>query len=183
MSIDQLILHCRDGDRRAQEQLYTDYAPKLYGICLRYGKDTDGANEILQRSFIKIFKSLHSFKGEGSFEGWAKKIVVNMGIESYREQQRSLSVLSPLEVSETDGPSVSWDELDAKDLLRLISELPEGFRMVFNLYAIEGYSHKEIGELLSISEGTSKSQLSRARQLLKNKLASMEGGVYASRAR
>lgn len=120
-----------------------------------------------------MFKNLDGYRGEGSFEGWFRRIVVNEGIEHYRKEKNGRILIEMDAIPEGEKPFVEWDGLEAKDLLQVIRELPEGYRMVFNLFAIEGYSHKEIGEMLSISENTSKSQLSRARQVLKQKLTHM----------
>lgn len=177
-SIHNLLEPCKRGDRRAQEMLYASLSPRLYGLCMRYAKDNDEAQEILQMGFIKVFKSIDSFRGEGSFEGWIRRIMINVAIEHYHKAKRSHVLLELDAVHELAGRSFEMDGLEAKDLLAMIRKLPEGFRMVFNMYAIEGYTHKEIAETLNISEGTSKSQLSRARSWLKEKINIMEGGFY-----
>lgn len=176
--LNDLLEPCNHGERRAQEQLYTLLAPQLYGLCMRYATNDNDAQEILQLGFIKVFKSLSSFRTEGSFEGWIRKIMVNTAIENYNKRKGSRVLVDLEAVQDMESSSFEMDGLEVQDLLRIIQKLPEGFRMVFNMYAIEGYSHKEIAEALGISEGTSKSQLSRARGWLKEKIKVMEGGLY-----
>lgn len=165
----EIISLCIQGKSFAQKMLYDKYSKLFYAICIRYCKDQDDAQDILQDSFIKIFKNLNQFKHEGSFEGWMKRIVVNTSIEFYRKQMNMISYED--QYTEEEIPIIN-DEitLDQTALLDLIQTLPNGFRMVFNMYVIEGYSHAEIAEKLEISEGTSKSQLSRARVLLQKKV-------------
>lgn len=177
-SIHYLLAPCKRGERRAQETLYASLSPRLYGLCMRYAKDDVDAQEILQMGFIKVFKSIDSFRGEGSFEGWIRRIMVNVAIEHYHKEKKNQVLVELDAVQELAGASFEMDGLETQDLLKMIRKLPEGFRMVFNMYAIEGYSHKEIAEILNISEGTSKSQLSRARGWLKEKIKVMEGGFY-----
>lgn len=136
---------------------------------MRYAKDRTDAEDIVQTGFFKVFTQIESFRGDGSFEGWIRRIMVNTAIEAYRKSGRSVQVS---ELAEADSPShgVVIDTLECEDLLAIIRTLPPGYRMVFNMYAIEGYSHKEIAEALHISEGASKSQLSRARSWLQEKI-------------
>ncbi len=166
---------CKSKDRQAQTELYQLFAPKMYAVCLRYARDQDEANDILQNGFIKVFTKCELFEGKGSLEGWIRKVMVNTAIENHRKNKiRFLSTeeLNPNEFEKTD--SFSLNHLDYKDLLALIKKLPLGYRTVFNLYAIEGFNHKEIAEMLNISEGSSKSQLSRARTWLKERIIKME---------
>lgn len=158
--------------------LYTSLAPRLYGLCMRYAKDDTDAQEILQTGFIKVFKGIASFRGEGSFEGWVRRIMVNVAIEHYHKTKRNQMLVELDAVEELAGDSFEMDGLETQDLMKLVRGLPEGFRMVFNMYAVEGYTHREISKALGISEGTSKSQLSRARGWLKEKINIMEGGLY-----
>ncbi|GGE25353.1 RNA polymerase sigma factor [Sphingobacterium cellulitidis] len=147
----------------------------MYALCIRYAKDQDDAADILQNGFIKVFKKCELFEGKGSLEGWIRKVMVNTAIESHRKNKvRFLSTeeLTGHEIEQAG--SFSLTHLDYKDLLVLIKKLPMGYRTVFNLYAIEGYNHKEIAEMLEISEGSSKSQLSRARSWLKERIQKME---------
>ena len=161
-----LIKGCINNDRRMQEELYSRFAPKMYAVCLRYAGNAEEAEDILQEGFIKIFKKLASFRSEGSFEGWIRRIFVNTSIEHFR-RKTYLQPISEKEENTMEGKSLSvLDSLAEKDLIHLIQQLSPGYRTVFNLYVVEGYTHKEIGEMLSISEGTSKSQLSRAKVIL-----------------
>ena len=176
--LDDLLESCKSGERRAQERLYLLLAPQLYGLCIRYASDANDAQETLQVGFIKIFKSISSFRTEGSFEGWARRVMVNTAIESYNKRKVSRVLLDLNALKDFEGSFFEMEGLEVQDLLKIIHGLPQGFRRVFNMFAIEGYSHKEIAEALGISEGTSKSQLSRARGWLKEKIKVMEGDVY-----
>lgn len=166
----------------AQENLYKLLSPTMMGICLRYTPDQDTAADVLQLGFIKVFQKLGDFRMEGSFEGWVKRIMVNTAIEAYRKNKRTLVTVSLDEVNEGDQ-GFGLDHLETQDLLKMIQELPNGYRVVFNLYAIEGYSHKEIAAELGISEGASKSQLSRARTVLKEKIKQLEDTYHATKVR
>ncbi len=166
ISESDLIKGCLAGDRGLQEQLYKKYAAKMYAICLRYCNKPEDAQDILQDGFVKVFKNLDRYRGDGSFEGWVRRIFVNTAIEHYRRQIHLYPVTEGQEnVLETKERSV-LDSLNMKDLMNIIQQLSPGYRTVFNLYAVEGYSHKEIADMLGISEGTSKSQLARARGVL-----------------
>ena len=180
ITANDLLDGCKRADRRSQEQLYKLLGSKMLGVCMRYAKDSFEAEDMLQMGFVKVFQKVTEFRGDGSFEGWIRRIMVNTAIEIYRKNQRMLNVVDINEVY--DEPQVTFDMngLEAKDLLKLVQQLSTGYKMVFNLYAIEGYSHKEIAEHLGITEGASKSQLSRARSVLKEKLMKMEGAKYAS---
>ena len=160
---DELINGCLRRDNSAQRLLYETYSPRMYGLCCRYVKDSMDAEDVLVGAFTKVFDKIHQFKNEGSFEGWIRKIVVNEAL-TYLRRHRSMYLEIDLEQAgyEPDYQSLG-DHLEAEDLLSIIQALPTGYRIVFNLYAIDGYSHKEIADQLGISENTSKSQLSRAR--------------------
>ena len=161
-----LIKGCIDGNRRMQEALYNRFSPRMYAVCLRYAGNAEEAEDILQEGFIKIFKKLDTFRSEGSFEGWIRRIFVNTAIEHFR-RKRYLQTVSEKEENTIEGKDISvLDKLAAKDILALIKELSPGYRTVFNMYVVEGYTHKEIADMLGISEGTSKSQLSRAKVIL-----------------
>ena len=164
--IDEKVLEgCIAGKRNCQELLYHYYAPKMFGICLRYSKDYHSAEDLLQDGFIKVFNKIDKFRADGSFEGWIKRIFINTAIEVYRKNKN----IHHVEISQIGNiafDSSAIDMLAHQDLLKLIQKLPRGYRTVFNLYIIEGYNHGEIAQLLGISEGTSKSQLARARMLL-----------------
>lgn len=174
-----LIEGCRKANRQAQEQLYKQFAPKMLGVCMRYASSRMEAEDILQNGFIKVFNKINDYRSDGSFEGWIRRIMVNTSIEYYRKHRKLMQVVELENLA--DEPVIdplATAKLCAEDLLKLIAQLPPGYRMVFNMYAIEGYSHKEIGEILSISEGASKSQLSRARSFLKLQLTKTEGKQY-----
>ena len=171
---EDLIKGCLKGDRMSQKQLYEIYSARMYSVCYRYVKDSMQAQDILVTSFMKIFEKIGQFKQEGSFEGWIRKIMVNESL-TFLRKQRSMYLETDLEQAdrEPDYESVG-DHLEAADLINMISQLPAGYRIVFNMYAIDGYSHKEIADHLGISENTSKSQLSRARTYLQKLLAENE---------
>ncbi len=159
------------GDRRMQEELYRRFAPKMYAVCLRYANNTNDAQDLLQEGFIKVYKNLHRFRAEGSFEGWVRRVFVNTSIEHFRKKTAQLSSVSEKEENTIEDADITaLDSLAEKDIINLVQELSPGYRTVFNLYVVEGYSHKEIGEMLGISEGTSKSQLARAKSILQKKI-------------
>jgi RNA polymerase sigma factor (sigma-70 family) len=175
--IKEIIKGCLEGNRRDQELLYRRHAAKLYAVCMQYSGNDDEAKDILQEGFIKIFENLGSYKFEGSFEGWMRRITVNTALEKYRSRNNLYKVEDIDQISETESEPDGEDYtgLEANDLLDIIRELPPKYRMVFNLYAIEGYSHKEISKMVNISEGTSKSNLSRARMILQRRVGSYTG--------
>jgi RNA polymerase sigma-70 factor (ECF subfamily) len=143
----------------------------MYAVCLRYANNSDDAQDLLQEGFIKVYKNLHRFRAEGSFEGWVRRVFINSSIEHYRKKQAKLTTVSDKEENTIEDSDISaLDSLAERDIINLIQDLSPGYRTVFNLYVIEGYSHKEIGELLGISEGTSKSQLARAKSILQKKV-------------
>ncbi|HMT74131.1 MAG TPA: sigma-70 family RNA polymerase sigma factor [Chitinophagaceae bacterium] len=163
-----LINGCIDGNRRMQEELYRRFSPRMYAVCLRYAGNGEEAQDILQDGFIKVFKKLESFRGDGSFEGWIRRIFVNTAIEYFR-RKKYLTPVTEKEENTIEGNYTSaLDDLGAKDIMALVQQLSPGYRTVFNMYVVEGYSHKEIGDILGISEGTSKSQLSRAKVILQD---------------
>ncbi len=163
-SEERLIEGCCKGDKLAQRNLYEIYSRKMFGVCLRYCNNREEAEEVLQEGLLKVFNKIGDFKKEGPLESWIKKIIINTALDLYRRNKnRQLETEWQENINESVEPLI---ELKAKELLQIIQTLPIGFRTVFNLYAIEGYNHAEIGNLLSISEGTSKSQYSRARQHL-----------------
>jgi RNA polymerase sigma factor (sigma-70 family) len=163
-----LILGCLEGNRRMQEELYKRFSPRMYGVCLRYASNSEEAQDILQEGFIKIFKKLDTFRSEGSFEGWIRRIFVNTAIEHFR-RRKYLTPVTEKEENTIEGNYTSiLDDLAEKDILALVQELSPGYRTVFNMYVVEGYTHKEIADTLGIREGTSKSQLSRAKVILQD---------------
>jgi RNA polymerase sigma factor (sigma-70 family) len=179
----ELVKRCLMNDSGAQELLYRRYASKMLGVCLRYAKNRMEAEDILQEGYIKVFKNLTNFKYKGSLEGWVRRIMVNTAINFYRSSLKYVQSLDDDEMNDKDMPNIAMNDLlTTKELLKIIQELPEGYRVVFNLYAIEGYSHKEIAEMLGVSENTSKSQLSRARVVLQNKLKMLNSIIYEETA-
>lgn len=165
-----LLFGCLNGNRRMQEELYRRFSPRMYAVCLRYAGKAEEAEDILQEGFIKVFKKMDSFRGDGSFEGWMRRIFVNTAIEHFRRKRYLMPVTEKEENSMEGGYNSALDDLGAKDILALVQELSPGYRTVFNLYVVEGYTHKEIADMLGISEGTSKSQLSRAKVILQDKV-------------
>ena len=167
----ELIERCLENDPRAQEFLYKRFSRRMYGVCLRFARNTMEADDILQEGFIKVFSFLKDFRHDGSLEGWIRRTIVNTAINNYNSKQNEWSETSiDLAESHHSVAEEILDKISTADLLKLIHELPEGYRLVFNLYVIEGYNHKEIAEMLNISENTSKSQLSRARMALQQRL-------------
>lgn len=171
----QLIRSCIKGDRAAQKVLYDHLAPRMFPICIRYIGDRAQAEDVMQDGFITLFTKLKDYKGEGSFEGWARRIFVTTALMNLRKKD-ALKMSDELDVARgMKAETVSQTQnLGYKELMELITALPPGFRTVFNMYSIEGYSHKEIGEMLGISETTSRTQLSRARIWLQNKIKERE---------
>lgn len=168
---EELIKGCLRRERGAQQQLFDLFSSKMYALCYRYVRHSMEAEDILVTAFTKVFERIEQFKGEGSFEGWIRRIMVNESL-TYLRRSRTMYLETELEQAdrEPDYDRLS-DHLEAEDLINMIQELPAGYRLVFNMYAIDGYSHKEIAEQLGISENTSKSQLSRARVYLQKLLA------------
>ena len=163
-SDEQLIAGCLKGDKLSQRDLYDRYSRKMFGVCLRYCNNREDAEEVLQEGLLKVFHKLADFKKEGALESWIKRIIINTALDFYRRNKNKQR-----ETEWQDNITISIEpltELKTKELLQVIQNLPLGFRTVFNLYAIEGYNHGEIAGMLNISEGTSKSQYSRARQHL-----------------
>jgi RNA polymerase sigma factor (sigma-70 family) len=164
----QLIEKCLNGERKSQKMLYDMYSPKMYSICMRYCKNQMDAEDVLQEGFVKLFNNLNRFRAEGSFDGWVRRIFVNTAIEHIRRKSLSTTVGEGLENSVIDGNKNGLDNLYEKDIINSSMTLSAGYRTVFNLYAIEGYSHKEIAVQLGITESTSKSQFSRAKAILRS---------------
>jgi RNA polymerase sigma-70 factor (ECF subfamily) len=162
----QIIEGCVKGERKFQQVLYNMLSGKMFAVCLRYASDYNAAQDLLQEGFVKVFRNIDKFRGEGSFEGWVRRIFVNTAIEHYRKQV-NLYVLHDSETKTYEYfEDNAFETLKVADIMKMIQQLSDGYRTVFNLYVIEGYSHKEIGDMMGISEGTSKSQLARARYLL-----------------
>jgi len=179
MSEERLLVdQCKKGDAQAQERLYAQYSGQMYVICLRYTRSQLEAEDVLQESFIKIFDKINQYKGETAIGGWIKKIVVNTALNSQRSKlyMFPMTDIEKLKTHQEEELTLSGFQLE--ELLEMIRSLPEGCQVIFNLYAIEGYTHKEIGEQLNVSEGTSKSQYARAKQLLKTMINKEERRSY-----
>lgn len=166
--MDTLITACQKNDRKAQEQLYRIYASKLYTVALKYSRNNTEAEDNLQDAFIIIFNKILQFHFKGSFEGWAKRIVINQCLQQYR----GVGFLDVVNDNMTISEDIEIEEetISIDFLMKIIQELPDRYRLVFNLYVLDGYSHKEIAQMLNISDGTSKSNLARARIILKEKI-------------
>ncbi len=175
--IKDIINGCLKGNRKDQELLYRRHAAKLYAVSLQYSGNYEEARDILQEGFIKIFENLNHYKYEGSFEGWMRKIIVNTALEKYRSRNKLYMVDDIDQIPEPDAwpDTEDYSGLEAEDLMDIIRELPPKYRMVFNLFALEGYSHKEISQMINISEGTSKSNLARARIILRRRVEAYTG--------
>ncbi len=163
----ELIRTCINGDRYSQNSLYEQFAPKMFGVCMRYSKNREEAEEILQEGFVQVFKSLHNFKHAGSFEGWIRKIMVYCAIQHYRTRPKMHPVvgIENLPAEETCNEDI-LARLHKKELLKMVQALPPAYRIIFNLYVFEGMKHREIAEQLGIAEGTSKSNFFDAKLLL-----------------
>lgn len=168
MSLKELVDKCKKGDRKAQEQLYRQYSNILFGICLKYSRNKTEAEDSLHDSFMTIFEKIGQYKSKGSFEGWIKRITINTVLQKYRKEEY-LKVVSDNVEEEVEVESV-YTDIGLQTLLKYIQELPNKYRMTFNLYVLDGYSHKEISSILGTSTGTSKSNLARARMILKEKI-------------
>ena len=174
-SDEQIIAGCRAGDRKYQELLYQRFASKMFTVCMRYAAESNSAQDLLQEGFVKIFKNIDKFRGEGSFEGWIRRIFVNTCLEFVRKKANMYVVQDTETVKVEYHDENALQKLMKEDLMEMIQSLSTGYRTIFNLYVIEGYSHKEIAELLNVTEGTSKSQLARARYLLQKKVERVMG--------
>jgi RNA polymerase sigma-70 factor (ECF subfamily) len=168
---EQIIEGCVKGERKFQEILYHTFSSKMFSVCMRYANEYAGAEDLLQDGFVKVFKNIEKFRGEGSFEGWIRRIFVNNSIEHYRKKSNLYVVQETEALSYEYYDDNALQKLMKEDLVKIIQSLSTGYRTIFNLYVVEGYSHKEIGEMMGITEGTSKSQLARARYLLQKKIA------------
>jgi RNA polymerase sigma-70 factor (ECF subfamily) len=164
------VLACQENKPAAQQELYDMFKSKMFGICLRYAGSYDDAQDILQEGFLKVFEKIRQFGFKGAFEGWIRKIMVNTALEKYRLHYRQVPLNENITEIEYEQESDIHAEIDMHELVKIIQDLSPRYRIVFNLYALEGYSHKEISDMLQITEGTSKSNLSRARTILQEKV-------------
>ena len=175
-----MIVSASKGDRRAQHQLYELFSPKMLGVCRQYLKNNGLAEEVMLSGFFKMFTHLKDFKNEGSFEGWIRRIMVNESISQLRKDKK-LHFISETEIENTAEHSTFIEtELEEADIQKMIDSLPDGYKTVFILYAVEGYKHSEIGELLQINENTSKTQLFKARKMLQNMVKQQNNLSYGT---
>lgn len=170
MILEQLIYECTKNNTKAQEQLYHLLAPKLFAVCLKYSRSYEEAQDNLQESILLIFEKISQYKNSGSFEGWAKRVVINYVLQQYRNQ-KIFEIVSE-KIPDTDDVEIEDESVSIEFLTKIIQELPDRYRLVFNLYVMDDYSHKEIAEMLGINIGTSKSNLARAKAILKDKIES-----------
>jgi RNA polymerase sigma-70 factor (ECF subfamily) len=172
--LEHLIDNCKKNDRKAQEQLYRQFAPKMFSICLKYSRNYEEAQDNLQEAFLLIFEKIHQFENKGAFEGWLKRVVINYILQQYRKKRLLNSIddydFEEVEVELEEGISVDF-------LMKIIQELPDRYRLVFNLNVFDDYSHQEIADALGISVGTSKSNLFRAKLILKQKIENHTGST------
>ncbi len=182
ISDEQIIRGCMDGKRKAYSELFKTYAPVMLGVCMRYCKNRIDAEDVMQDGFIKVFSQIHKFRHEGSFEGWIKRIMIHSAIDNYQSNMKRSFHEEASEMARTtdlvENPGQDDDLPDEMNiphhkLMEMIQELPDGYRMVFNLYAIENFNHKEIASLLGITENTSKTQLLKARKALRKKIEAL----------
>lgn len=170
----ELIKGCLDEDVKCQRMLFEQHAGKMMSICLRYAKDAMDAEDMLQESFVKVFKYIRQYKFEGSFEGWMRKIVVNTCLRNLQKKKITFSEINDYSERLPQVDPYAFSNLGSDDILKLIHELPDGYRMVFNLNIIEGFTHEEIGAMLNIQPSTSRSQLVKARKMLQNQILQMQ---------
>lgn len=176
---DQLIKKAIKNDREAQHELFNMHAPKMLSVCRYYISDIHFAEEAMLNGFLKVFTNLKDFKNEGSFEGWVRRIMIRESI-SYLRKQKKVEFLAVEDEIEAKSSYTSETELDIEEVQKLIDMLPEGYKIIFNMYAIEGYKHQEIAEILNISVGTSKSQLFKARNMLQQKINELNKTSYGT---
>ena len=169
MSLEKLIKNCINQDAQAQSQLYKLYASKLFSLCLKYSKNYAEAEDNLHDAFITVFSKINQYNHKGSFEGWLKRITINTALQRYREDIGVFDIVNEGNIEDV-SLEINDEDLNIDYLLKIIQELPDRYRLVFNLYVLDGYSHVEISKLINISTGTSKSNLARARLILKEKI-------------
>ena len=174
MTEKELILGCLREEPRCQREIFERYSGSMMTVCLRYARHRLEAEDILQEAFIRIFDNLHRFEFKGSFEGWIRRIVINTALKNYQRKHFSQEQIGLEQLPESGQEPVAYAQLGEEELLDMIARLPDGYRVIFNLYAIEGYSHKEIAETLGIQESTSRSQLLKARKLLQSQIERLQ---------
>ena len=176
MTEEQLIKACIREDASSQKEVFNRFSGRMLGVCNRYARNTADAEDILQDAFIKVFDKLHQFKFQGSFEGWIRRIVINTALKKYSVSRYEKEVVG-YEIKDKDESGMepsAYSHITQKELMELINNLPDGYRLIFNLYVIEGYQHDEIAEMLHIQPGTSRSQLVKARNLLQKQLIEIQ---------
>jgi RNA polymerase sigma factor (sigma-70 family) len=166
----EIIQACKKGKRKAQGQLYEAFSGKMYAVCLYYSRNKDDAEDLLHNGFIKVFQKIDQFKGDGPFEAWIRRVFMNTALELFRKKNILYSINDEIEYHDFKEEADVISQLSTTEIIHLIQELTPAYQMVFNLYAIEGYTHKEIGNMMGIAEGTSKSNLARARAILQKKV-------------
>ncbi len=170
-TLEKLIKQCKKNDRVAQGEIYRLFSPKMFAICLRYSGHYSDAQDVLQEGFVHAFNKIKQYKGNGSFEGWLRRIMVNKCMDNFRKHKMTIVSENPHDYTTyEEEPETEEPIFNEKELMKLVQQLPDQYRMVFNLYVIEDYSHAEIAEKLNISVGTSKSNLSRAKSWLRKEL-------------
>lgn len=176
MTEEELIRGCLREEAACQKELFNRYASRMLGVCNRYARNNADAEDILQDAFIKVFDKIHQFKFEGSFEGWIRRIMVNTALKKYslRRYEKEMSGYEIKDRDESGLEPSAYSHITQKELLGMINRLPDGYRLIFNLYVIEGYQHEEIASLLGIQPGTSRSQLVKARNLLQKQLLELQ---------
>lgn len=175
MSLDELIHKCKINDTKAQSELYKLFSSKLFSVCLKYSRNYVEAEDNLQDAFVTIFKKIEQYKNKGSFEGWLKRVTINTALQRYRSQG-VFDIVNEGLIEDETVVIEDDNDISIEYLLKIIQELPDRYRLVFNLYVLDGYSHKDIADLLKINTGTSKSNLARARQILKTKVTDYKMG-------
>ncbi|GAA4363419.1 RNA polymerase sigma factor [Hymenobacter saemangeumensis] len=177
LSEDELVAECRLGNPRAQRVLYDRLSGKMLAVCKRYLRSTEDAEEVLMLGFVKVFRGLEQYRHEGSLTGWVRRIMTNTALSYLRSQRPQHVDIEESTACLTPVAAMAETDLAAADIMRMVEKLPNGYRKIFSMYAVEGYSHVEISNLLGISEGTSKSQFSKARAYLQRQLACCEVGL------
>lgn len=173
LSEEEIINGCVEGQGECQKALYDLYSGKMFALCIRYAKHKAEAEDILQEGFIKVFDKIDTFRGEGSLEGWIRRIMIHTAIKYYHKASRQNESLGWEKLPDSSLQPEVYGQLDADQIMEMIQELPKGYRLVFNLYSLEGYKHKEIADMLDIGESTSRSQLTKARAMLQEMIGKM----------
>ncbi len=177
LNTEELIKGCLRNDRECQRELFRRFAPTMLTVCRRYARHYAEAEDMVQDGFIKVYKNMDRFRGEGSFEGWVRRIMVNTALKYYRKSSFKKELIGTENVPEKSNEPTVLSDMAEEEILQVISGLPDGYRIVFNMYAIEGFSHREISEELGIKESTSRSQLVKARKMLQEKILKLHKSV------